>query len=90
MPTAQLTHVDAVDKAPKRPAEQAVHLLVPVDRLLYEPEEHDVHWADVLADATSPYEPLMHAVQPLVPVARALYLPATHAVHAEVPVVSAL
>ena len=65
-------------------------MLVPVDSVLNEPKAHDVHWADVLADTTSPYEPLMHAVQPLVPVDRALYLPATHAVHAEVPVVSAL
>jgi len=67
-----------------------VHLLEPVDRELYEPEAHEVHWADVLADATLPYEPLTQAVHALVPVDRALYLPATHAVHAEVPVVSAL
>jgi len=65
-------------------------LLVPVDIVLNEPEAHEVHWADVLADTTSPYEPLTQAVHALVPVDRVLYLPATHAVHAEVPVVSAL
>jgi hypothetical protein len=86
VPTAQFTQgLVAVVDVPYLPARQTEQEEEPA-LAAYDPMVHAVHWADVLADATSPYEPALQAVHSDVPVVRALYVPATHVVQAEAPV----